>query len=84
MAKYVLRGRTRDGQPIVQLKCPRCGEWADLDDDQLHGRVSTHHDDPDCGYHETVDFASLAEWDPQNQEGYFRIEGTGSDTKEAG
>mgnify|MGYP001578509208 CR=1 FL=1 len=50
-----LRLVMRDGDEIVYGRCPGCGEWAELDDDQLHGRVSTHHD-PGCGYHETKDW----------------------------
>ncbi len=48
-----LRAVMSDGKPIVYARCPGCGEWAELDDDQLRGRVSTHHDVPECGYHET-------------------------------
>lgn len=40
-----------------KLKCPECGVWMYLDDDQLYGRVSTFHDIPECGYHETIDFS---------------------------
>lgn len=40
-----------------KLKCPTCGEWLYLDDDQFNGRVSTWHDTPECGYHETIDFS---------------------------
>jgi hypothetical protein len=46
---------------IIQLRCPGCGKWGDLDDDQLHGRVSTHHEE--CGFHETRDWSEEAEWD---------------------
>lgn len=31
----------RDGEPVWKVACPGCGCVADLDDDQLHGRVST-------------------------------------------
>lgn len=40
-----------------KLKCPTCGEWVYLDEDQFNGRISTFHDVPNCGYHETVDFS---------------------------
>ncbi len=40
-----------------RLKCPKCGEVCYLDGDQFYGRVSTFHDVPGCGYHETVDFS---------------------------
>lgn len=53
-----LRGVLRDGEMIVLGRCPGCGEWGELDDDQFHGRVSTHHDEAEggCGYHDTVDW----------------------------
>ena len=58
---FRLRDRVRDGEYVRQLRCPGCGEWADLDDDQLLGRVSVWHDEPGCGYHETRDFSDLIE-----------------------
>jgi hypothetical protein len=46
------------------FRCPGCGVWAYMDDDQWHGRVSVDHtvgrpegSDP-CTYHETHDFAA--------------------------
>lgn len=63
-----LRTVVRDGEPVWQLRCPGCDEWADIDDDQLHGRMSVEHsagsDDQGfaassgCGYHETRDWFS--------------------------
>jgi hypothetical protein len=68
-----LRVVIRDGEPVFQLRCPGCGVWGDLDDDQLHGRVSTEHsagsDDrgyassSGCGFHETRDWFSEAAQD---------------------
>lgn len=40
------------------FECPGCGAWANLDDDQFHGRVSVWHVDCPGGYHETHDFAT--------------------------
>lgn len=53
-----LRLVMRDGEEIVVGRCPQCGSWAELDDDQLHGRVSTEHatDEGGCGFHETIDW----------------------------
>lgn len=48
-----LRLAIGDNGEIVYGRCPKCRTWGELDVDQLHGRVSTHHDDPECGYHET-------------------------------
>lgn len=44
--------RRRDGEAVWQFCCPGCHLHADIDDDQLHGRVSI--DCPDCPYHETL------------------------------
>lgn len=46
-----------DGKPEKKLRCPKCGVWAYIDDDQFHGRVSLHHDVPGCGFHEYVDLS---------------------------
>jgi hypothetical protein len=42
------------------LECPGCGQWAYLDDDQWHGRVSVDHAADGCpgGYHETHDYSA--------------------------
>lgn len=40
-----------------KLRCPGCGEWASIDDDQFNGRVSVFHDVEECGFHETIDFS---------------------------
>ena len=43
--------------PIFQVKCPKCGVWMTIDEDQLHGRVSilcnTSRQDTkeSCGFH---------------------------------
>ena len=39
-----------------KLKCPKCGRWLYLDDDQLSGKVSVFHDEVYCGFHHTTDF----------------------------
>jgi hypothetical protein len=51
-----LRHVLRDGEWIWQLRCPRCGKWGLIDDDQLRGRVSILHEE--CGFHETHDLSS--------------------------
>lgn len=40
----------RDSQQIWKLRCPSCGIDGEIDDDQLHGKVSTW---CECGFHET-------------------------------
>lgn len=55
-----IRQVNRDGELTWLLKCPGCGEWGALDDDQFHGRVSVDHAADGCvgAYHETHDFAA--------------------------
>lgn len=48
---------TRDGRRVFQLRCPSCLTWEDLDDDQLHGRVSIECDVEGCSFHETANLA---------------------------
>lgn len=54
------RAVLRDGEPGWLWRCPGCGAWGSLDDDQWHGRVSVDHAADGCegGYHETHDFAA--------------------------
>lgn len=40
----------RDGKEILQLQCPNCGIWGDVDHDQIAGIVSCI---CDCGAHWT-------------------------------
>jgi len=56
-----LRSVRRDDVIQWVLRCPACGAWADIDDDQFHGRVSVDHTDTGCRYHETHDFAVFVE-----------------------
>lgn len=49
-----LKKVNRDGIPILKVFCPECHTWADIDDDQYHGRVSIL---CDCGFHTTCDFS---------------------------
>lgn len=46
-----------DGEQQRKIKCPDCGIWGLIDDDQWHGRVSVNC--PNCDYHETHDLASM-------------------------
>lgn len=57
MDDYTLRNVVRDGEQQIQLKCPGCGQYGDIDGDQFRGRVSI--DCPDCEYHETVNLAKV-------------------------
>ncbi len=56
-----LKQVTLDGRPAWKLRCPMCGTWGYLDDDQLHGRVSTQCPVEGCSYHQTVNWADLQE-----------------------
>jgi len=64
-----LRQHLRDGALVWQLRCPECGHWGDIDDDQLHGRVSCDHADCgvkrgesvcSCTFHQTRDWFNTA------------------------
>lgn len=55
----------RDGTPVWKLRCPGCGEWADIDDDQFHGRASVDH---------TV--ATARSDDENMNEGRIEVDGT--------
>lgn len=58
-----LRYHQRDGLPVLQLQCPGCGRWGDIDDDQANGRVSVDHaGDGGCNFHETRNWLETAEW----------------------
>lgn len=46
-------------EAMYWLRCPECGGLGQIDDDQLHGRVSVLCDD--CGYHETRDWSGVSE-----------------------
>lgn len=62
-----------DGVAVWSLQCPLCWCWGGIDDDQLHGRISTDHTDQGegrpgsliegapCTFHETRDWLSTAE-----------------------
>ena len=43
-----------------KLRCPKCGTWAYIDDDQFYGRVSLQCATPGCDFHETHDLSELA------------------------
>ena len=40
-----------DGKKTNKFKCPNCGTWGYIDNDQFFGRVSIL---CDCGFHETL------------------------------
>lgn len=48
---FEIRRVILDEKKEVQLKCPGCGQWGFIDDDQFNGRVSI--DCLDCEFHET-------------------------------
>ena len=45
--------------PLIKLRCPLCGTFADLDDDQYHGRISVECATPGCTFHESHNFSLL-------------------------
>lgn len=48
-----------DGRLEWKVKCPKCGTWGYVDDDQLHGRVSMQCGNEPCDFHETHDLSDL-------------------------
>jgi len=52
-----VREKTRDGAKVRQLKCPGCGQWGDIDEDQYHGSVSIECPNEKCSFHATVNVA---------------------------
>jgi len=54
------RAVLRDGSQEWLWKCPGCGEWGSLDNDQWLGNVSVDHASDGCVglYHETHNFAA--------------------------
>lgn len=63
-----LRAGWRDGGRIWKLRCPQCGHWGDIDDDQLHGHISLDHtncgityepSECSCTWHETHDYTTV-------------------------
>jgi hypothetical protein len=63
-----LRTVRRDDAMIWQFRCPECHHWGDIDDDQLHGRVSLDHtncehkadDRCPCTFHQAHDLYAMA------------------------
>jgi hypothetical protein len=49
-----LRTVERDGTRVLLGRCPGCGSWGELDEDQASARVST--DCPQCPFHETMNW----------------------------
>lgn len=59
--RFTLRHVARDSHSynVIKLRCPSCGTFADIDDDQYRGRVSVECGTPGCAFHETHNFAQL-------------------------
>jgi hypothetical protein len=58
--KPLLRTVVRDDEPMIQVRCPNCGSWGDIDGDQLHGRALTQH--VECGFVDKRDWFTEGEW----------------------
>jgi len=43
----------RDNEPTHQAECPGCGNWADIDEEQLNNRVSLVCEE--CQWHGYID-----------------------------
>lgn len=46
-----------DGVLTWKLRCPVCGQWGYIDDDQFYGRVSIQCQMPGCDFHQTRDLS---------------------------
>jgi hypothetical protein len=59
--RFTVRHVARDSHifNVIKLRCPGCGIYADVDDDQWRGRVSVECATPGCTFHETHNFALL-------------------------
>lgn len=56
VGEFMLASVRQDGAIVWLLRCPECGTWAEIDDDQYHGRVSVQCVTEGCRFHETHDF----------------------------
>ncbi len=50
------RGEIKFSGSVTWLCCPICAKLGILDDDELHGRVSTQCPRDGCDYHETANW----------------------------
>lgn len=48
-----------DGVLTYKARCPLCGTWGYIDDDQFHGRVSMECGEKGCTFHETHDLSAV-------------------------
>jgi predicted RNA-binding Zn-ribbon protein involved in translation (DUF1610 family) len=52
-------GVTGSGEQLWKFRCPDCGKWAYIDDDQLCGRVSIDHTGEGCTFRQNLDLSGL-------------------------
>lgn len=58
--KQITRTPLGDSEsPLIRLRCPSCGTFAEIDEDQYRGRVSVECSTAGCAFHETHNFAVL-------------------------
>lgn len=55
--KHVTRIDGERHLSVLKAQCPCCGQWADIDEDQFHGRVSMLCATAGCSFHETHDLS---------------------------
>jgi len=55
---YEVKDVTLDGEPRKKFKCPGCGIWGFIDDEQYRGKVSIQ---CECGFHKTIDLSKEGE-----------------------
>lgn len=55
--KTFLKHVMREGEgEVIKFKCPKCGIWGDVDDDQYNGKVSIL---CECEFHEIINLKQL-------------------------
>lgn len=58
----LLRQVLRDDVLVVQLRCPECHGWADIDSEQLHGKAPTSHMGEGCNLLTLRNWFTESEW----------------------
>ena len=52
-------GERGDGSAVWWFRCPDCGTWAEIDDDQLNGRAAIACTAARCAFREAWDLSAL-------------------------
>jgi len=58
MAEFLYYEVISDGKLQISFKCPDCGEWGYIDEDQFNGKVSIFHENC-CKFHQTINIRQI-------------------------